>query len=217
MTSCVDGGKRGVELAFDLAREDLSRADPQRLCAASGASFDPQRGILLPFLNRAYRISHPEGLVYREDGQEEQQRVSVLLLHYLLRERPLATMGSDVDFRSLPGGMSYIGPYTQRTISRLTREFGSDPMLLTTAAAALRATPLADSGDVAFQIEALPSISVKVVFWKGDDEFPASATILYDASVTERLSTEDVVVLAETLVGELIQRARELRKERAGV
>jgi hypothetical protein len=41
------------------------------------------------------------------------------------------------------------------------------------------------------------------VLWRGDDEFPPNATILFDSSVTDYLSTEDLAVLCERIAQKL--------------
>ena len=48
------------------------------------------------------------------------------------------------------------------------------------------------------------------LYWKGDEELPPEARILFDASVAAYLPTEDVVVLAQQAVFRLIERGREL-------
>ena len=54
----------------------------------------------------------------------------------------------------------------------------------------------ADFGDVSGVVPALPRVSVMAVLWRGDDEFPAPGTMLFDSTVVEYLPMEDIVVLA---------------------
>ncbi|PIU66250.1 MAG: hypothetical protein COS85_05580 [Armatimonadetes bacterium CG07_land_8_20_14_0_80_59_28] len=209
--------KTGVDLALELARDEISKANPELLCAHGAISFDPKSGIRLPFLGSARIITLPDARVYLEDGREEQARVAVLLLHYLLAasQFPTVLSGPRIDFRGLPGGMSYIGPFSGRTLFRLAREFGDDARLLREAAHSLKPKFLEELGDVSFTVEALPQVPVEIIFWANDDEFPARATFVYDASIGAGLRTEDVVVLSEALVGELIRAGRKLKESRA--
>ena len=62
-------------------------------------------------------------------------------------------------------------------------------------------------GDVSFILKAFPFIPLQYVLWEGDDEFPPSAQLLFDASVDHYLSLEDIVVLGQITTGRLIQRA----------
>jgi hypothetical protein len=58
-------------------------------------------------------------------------------------------------------------------------------------------------GDVAVSIKAFPRVSVVIVLWRGDDEFAPNGSILFDRTVTDYLSTEDMTVLCERIVEKL--------------
>ena len=51
-------------------------------------------------------------------------------------------------------------------------------------------------GDTAVTMNVLPRIPVTYVIWEGDEEFPANATVLFDATAQYYLPTEDLVVAA---------------------
>jgi len=208
--------KWGASLAYDLARERVAALDPKQCLQHPGFQLVEGKEIAFPFLGVRRIVSLPDGRVFNDSGAEETPRLAALLLHYLLASTKLPSVltGREIEFRSLPGGMSYIGPYSGRTIARLIREFDDEIGLLRSAALSLRAELCEGEGDLAFSVEVLPQVPVKIIFWQKDEEFPARATILYDASIAEALTTEDVVVLTEALVGELIRRGRELRERR---
>ena len=42
-----------------------------------------------------------------------------------------------------------------------------------------------------------------MVFWKGDEELPPEATMLFDRGLTEIYSTEDVAVLLMAIVNRI--------------
>ena len=50
-------------------------------------------------------------------------------------------------------------------------------------------------GDSSFQVPVFSCIPIRVIFWDGDDEFPATVTILYDKNVTQFVHPENVVML----------------------
>jgi hypothetical protein len=193
----------GIELAKRIAIEDLKGVDLPSILEKAGAIEIPGKGVLIQFLGSRRVVLIPEWEVLREDGEVEGERASVLILHYLKRASGAPLSGKEVDFRSLPGGISYIGPFTARCIKRLIRKFGNEIALLRKAALALGAEIIEGYGDLAFRIWALPRVPVKLVFWKGDEEFEPTANIIFDSSITEYLSTEDVVVLSELIVEEL--------------
>lgn len=64
-------------------------------------------------------------------------------------------------------------------------------------------------GDASVEVLALKGIPLRYVVW-AKEEYPASASILYDASAKEYLPTEDLAVLGEVVTIRLLQ-ARNLK------
>jgi hypothetical protein len=61
----------------------------------------------------------------------------------------------------------------------------------------------ADHGDVSVTINAFDRVPITLVLWRGDEEVPPDGNILFDANVSDYLSTEDVTVLCETIIWKL--------------
>ena len=55
---------------------------------------------------------------------------------------------------------------------------------------------------------AFPRVPITLVLWRGDDEFPPDGNILFDRSISDYLTTEDVNVLCETIAWTLVKSAR---------
>jgi hypothetical protein len=62
-------------------------------------------------------------------------------------------------------------------------------------------------GDASFILRAFPRVTLQYVLWQGDEEFPPSAQLLFDACVDHYLSLEDIVVLGQVTTGRLINRS----------
>jgi hypothetical protein len=58
---------------------------------------------------------------------------------------------------------------------------------------------------VAVEVETFPGVFVRIIFWRGDEDLPAGATMLFDSSLTEVYIMDDVAVLL-TLVTETISK-----------
>jgi len=43
------------------------------------------------------------------------------------------------------------------------------------------------------------------VLWRGDEELAPNGNILFDANISDYLSTEDVTVLSETIIWKLVK------------
>ena len=50
--------------------------------------------------------------------------------------------------------------------------------------------------DAAFAFTITPRIPVAVLYWEGDDEFPAESKILYDKTIAEQLASDIIYALA---------------------
>ena len=62
-------------------------------------------------------------------------------------------------------------------------------------------------GDASFILKAFPYIPMQYVLWEGDEEFPPTVQLLFDASVDQYLSLEDIVVLGQMATGRLIHQS----------
>jgi hypothetical protein len=62
-----------------------------------------------------------------------------------------------------------------------------------------------DLGDVSVTISAFPHVPITLVLWEGDSEFSPSASILFDATVTDYLPTEDIIITSEAIVWALVR------------
>jgi len=54
-------------------------------------------------------------------------------------------------------------------------------------------------------------VSLGLVLWKGDAEFPPEGNVLFHSSIGGYLSVEDIVVLAETAIWKIIKAGARLR------
>jgi len=101
-----------------------------------------------------------------------------------------------VSFAQVPSGRAYYNAFKKRAVQQIERVFGSNPQMFYKAGELLDAERL-DYGDYSIRIYALPLVPVHVVLWCPDSEFPPSANILFDSSVSHYLSTEQTAMLGE--------------------
>ncbi|MFX0066771.1 MAG: DUF3786 domain-containing protein [Candidatus Hermodarchaeota archaeon] len=118
-----------------------------------------------------------------------------LLAHYS-KGKPTQRVEKLIKYRELPGGIAYEGAFVQRAVSPITKIFGTKPEMLVEAARLINGIQV-EYGDASTEIPALPKIPLSYILWEATDEFPSSATILFDASASHYLHTEDLAVLAE--------------------
>ena len=198
---------RRFRAAWELARSEWAAADPARCAAQAGSGLSPD-GVSVPFFGRPHLVTHPGGDV-SAGGAPAHVAVSILLLHYLLRADGLPPAGEWLAFRELPDGLFYAATFAQRAEVPLAQAFGAGSgggdgvSRLHAAAAAAGGLPL-DLADAAFAFQPLPRLALAVLVWDGDEEFPAQASVVFDAAAGHYLPAEDLAGLGGLLARRLI-------------
>ena len=91
--------------------------------------------------------------------------------------------GRWIAFSELPGGRFYQAAYQGYSGDELRRAFGPDLAAYSQACQRLGGVPRAH-GDAAFAFQALPRLALLAAAWQGDEDFPPSYAILFDASAS---------------------------------
>jgi hypothetical protein len=100
-----------------------------------------------------------------------------------------------VTFRDFPGGQFYYQPFLSRSSQILLKRFGNDVDSLRENLQRLDWTPTG-TGDVGACMHALGPLHIALVYRGGDDEFPATADVLFDSGVKRALCAEDAAAVA---------------------
>lgn len=196
-----------LEPAFAVAKQEFAAKDPEAMARNAQVNFEANKQrYIIPFLGRNYYVDYPSGEV-RVAGSEGQvsRVVQVLLLHYLINASPAGVQDKLISFKELPSGRIYVGPFTNRAIRPLVAIFGNNASKLIEAGESLGGIKK-DLGDAAVTVPALPKIPVTFVIWEGDDEFPPSGNVLFDASAPLHLETEDYAMLPGLVIAEMRNR-----------
>jgi hypothetical protein len=198
--------ERGFDLSYKFACEKLARiSDIEEQCRRSSARYIRPNEIVINYLNQPYRIIIPDCKIFLEDGVTEAAlRDKILILHYFTGAKGTPAIGKSIAYKQLQGGVSYFPAFSQRAIGPLVRNLGRSPELLRKAAAKLGGRD-ADYGDVSVIINAFDRVPITLVLWRGDEEVAPNGSILFDANISDYLSTEDVTVLSETIVWKLVR------------
>ncbi|MDN5347455.1 MAG: hypothetical protein PWP65_1019 [Clostridia bacterium] len=199
--------------ALTQSRQKFSQCLPQEVARIKKVSWDAGPQVFtLPFLNESYQIAYPSGHINKESGGEDVNVIlQILILHYLTGGyQPLKNQW--ITFKELPGGNIYLQPFLARAVRPVVKAFGSCPRLLLDAGRTLGGRPLG-LGDASVVLYPFPEIPVAYIVWAGDEEFPPNATVLFDASASGFMPTEDYAVLGEILAGYLKRAAASIAKK----
>jgi hypothetical protein len=198
--------EQGFEFSYKLAREQLSRiSDIQEQCRKSGAWYVGPNEIVINYLNQLYHITLPDVEISLERSNVEVPlKDKILILHYFTLAKGTPATGRLIAYKQLPGGISYFPAFSQRAIAPFLKHFGKNPELLIKAAVRLGSRET-DYGDVSVAVSAFDRVPITLVLWRGDEELAPNGNILFDANISDYLSTEDVTVLSETIIWKLVK------------
>jgi hypothetical protein len=203
----------GYKFAYKLAGEQLAGVDDlEQQCLRSGARYqviNSRPVIIVEYLNQQYQITLPDIDISLVNSQAEvPMKDKILILHYLTLAKGVPISNKLIAFQELPEGASYFPTFSKRSIEPLIAHFGQQPHRLIDAAERLGGHEV-DYGDMAVTISGFSRVPVTIVLWRGDEEFPARGNILFDATISDYLSTYDITVLCETITWRLVKFLRE--------
>ncbi|MBI5303097.1 MAG: DUF3786 domain-containing protein [Chloroflexi bacterium] len=187
----------------EAMREKLRGGDPREYAVRTGGEL-ADGGLRMAFFREAYTIAFPDLEVRREaDRFVCGLNRTAMFLYYLLNADGSPLEGKWVAFRDLPSGMFYHQAYQGYSGDRLAKAIDNRISVFERAAKQLGGEKL-QLGDAAFAFTALPRVRVAAVYYAGDEDFPASANVLFDASIIHYLPTDVCAGVGSTLVDRLI-------------
>jgi hypothetical protein len=171
--------------AINKAWDDIDKLDPGKELIA------------LRFFSDEYSID-PAGrsILSLSCNVPAKDFVSILLLHYLkakLEGLP-ESAGEWVSFKELSGGESYYPAFRKRAIEPLIRKHGSNPQGIYACLERVPGEQLKQA-DAAIRVDAFEKVPLLIEVWRGDEEFPPEANLLFDKSIQKIFCTEDIAVL----------------------
>jgi hypothetical protein len=196
--------------ARKIAIESLAKSDFIQLQQRAGFSQNSSDTFMVvPFLDRIFKIELPsfEFKDYEDESKEVPIQEQVLILHYLKAEAFPSPTGRRVSYREIPGATFYYSAFLSRAVNPLKQVFGQNLEGLKKAAEKLHGKQ-SDTGDAAYEFYPFPKIPLMMIIWKGDNDFPPEANIVFDESIGGILSPEDIAWMSGMLVYRLIALSR---------
>jgi hypothetical protein len=218
-------------------RSTLRFQDPGLVAARSGVSYlmlGPGRGELhIPFWGNICIFSWPQLIGYTTQAETLPDFHQALLLYYLVTANGSPLTGKWVSFADLPDGRMYnaafqgysgdeivkrcekvgragipperterIAPASSGIFDNPLHEFGK-------ACLSCGGQPV-EIGSASFLFQALPRVPLMVTYWLGDEDFPSSCKILFDASASHYLPIDACAILGSTLTRQIVAGASHL-------
>jgi hypothetical protein len=190
--------------------QELKQANMEDICRRTGA-FLRDGMVYLPFLNRELRLDLVHGQVEAPapDAPEPDFLTCMTAVLYLLRVDP-STLGAQVSPMELTGASTFFqarGPHALPTLP-LESTFGSDLPAFLETGRRLGGQKL-QAGDAALALEVFPGLTVGVILWEADEEFPSKASFTVPANLERCWHLDAVLALLQLVVRELKEAARQ--------
>jgi hypothetical protein len=189
--------------------EQLSKLDPQQTAQNAGCRFltDPDRYVLT-MLNTEYEVNPGNAGIFVVGDSSPAEIAGfieqICILAYLIGAKNIPLADKLVKAESLPGGQFFFrGPHLLPT-EKLKKAFGDDPEALIRASQRFNAEKC-EFGDASIKLNALPRIPLTFVIWRGDEEFDARASVLFDKTAADHLPLDALWATVNLTVKTLLQ------------
>ncbi|MHB8067097.1 MAG: DUF3786 domain-containing protein [Desulfobaccales bacterium] len=194
-----------VDEKFWLA---LAEADPEDILRRTGVRRDRQF-FQVPYFNRELVVDLAARRIFLADAPQEEpgfRRCLVTLLYLLSIDT--AALGPPLSPLELPGATMFFqksGPHALPS-APLEDRFGHDPAGFLETGCRLGAEKRVN-GDGALAFQVFPGLTVEVILWQADDEFPAQVSFTVPSQLHRFWQLDAVLGLLGVVVKEILQAA----------
>ena len=202
-----DRKHRQMALMLAPAREKLIGRDIAELCKNAAVSIDSEtQELLLPSMGEVVRVQLSDFVI----TQELDMWRHLTLLQYLDTADGTPLAGKEIALSQMRGGLSR-GQGFEKDISLMFSRDLLDASAedFARACEALGGRINTGKADVSAVIPYAPRFPVTVLFWCGDDEFPASGKTLVDAAAEHYLTLEAAGGACSSVVQAIIRALKE--------
>ena len=178
--------------------QELSERDPNDVCRRASCRYDDINELyILSVWGDEYGI-FPKQLKIKcmdNNTQSLHDYFYLFIIHYLLKSKEIEISNEWISEKDIPGGTTFFrGPHEIPT-NLISHRFSNNINGFKDRCEQLHGTPL-NMADAAYSFQITPRIPVSVLYWKGDDDFPAESKILYDRTINEHLASDVIYALA---------------------
>jgi hypothetical protein len=191
--------------SVEVLREELKGRDIDVLTRHSGAVPDGEFCSITYWGSELRVMFHGFRVVDGTTGDSVDEKTEQLIIHYLHTADGTEEGSGWVSLAELPDGAFYRQAYQGYTGDHLALELQNDLEELERACREIGGKP-EELGDVSYSFRALPRLSLLMVYWRGDDEFPPSAQVHFSDTASHYLPTDICASLGRNLVERLLER-----------
>ena len=185
--------------------QELSERKPKDVCRRASCEYDDINDLfILSVWGNEYGIFPNQFKIKCMDNkiQSLHDYFYLFIIHYLLTSKEIEITNEWISEKDIPGGTTFFrGPHEIPT-NLISFRFNNNINEFKERCEQLHGSPL-NMADAAYRFKITPRIPVAVLYWRGDDDFPAESKILYDRTITEHLASDVIYALAAGICNRL--------------
>ena len=184
----------------------LVALDGAKTAQNTKCQYDSSRNhYILTMLNAEYEVNvASKEIIAVKFSTPAQFLEQLVILAYLINAKDLPLSGELVKAETFPSGEFFFKGIHGLPTAKLEKAFGENPQLLYQAGQSLGAKKC-EFGDASIELYLLPNVSITIVLWKGDDEFPARASILFDKTAGSQMPLDALQAAVKLAVDALVK------------
>lgn len=200
-------------------RASLRQISPGQLAANTNTTYQESAAgegeFGLAYFDGPIRLTFPALAAVGQKGNELPVPVQAILLYYFQTSDGSPLTGKRVSFGNLPGGRIYERAFQGYSGDKLCGLLGNDLDRFKAVCAAAGGQE-ENGGDACFRFSALPRLPIYAGYWLGEDEFPSSCKILFDACACSHLPIDVCAILGKMLVSRIIKASATIQNRVVG-
>lgn len=187
-----------TDLIDNIHFQALSQQDPKDVCRRAICGYDDSNGCYrLSVWGDEYRIFPTQSKIscMAKNSHGIHDYFYLFMIHYLLQSKETELSSEWISEKDIPGGTTFFrGPHEIPT-KLISLRFDNNIEAFKARCEQLHGIPLT-MADAAFRFRITPRIPVAVLYWIGDEDFPAESKILYDRTIADHLASDIIYALA---------------------
>ncbi len=190
--------------------QELTLLDPQQVCRQTKVDFDATTGCyLVPSLGQIFYVNPKTHVIVASSPSANivlpriQFHAQMAFPYYLVHAQDRAPTGQFMNPRALKGGDFFARGTHQLPLDKVAAKFGSDAKTFL-AQGKMLGGKNKEYGDAAWLVLPLPRVPVLIILWRGDEEFPPRAELLFDQAPTTYLPIDILWAMAMMCVNVIL-------------
>ncbi|KPA11234.1 hypothetical protein MHK_008545 [Candidatus Magnetomorum sp. HK-1] len=177
--------------------QELAQRSPEKICSRTLCSYYSDNKVyIVQVWGDEYAIYPDEYKIEKITRKENKPHAFFYLfvIYYLLNVKDTEIKNEWISEKELPGGNTFFrGPHKIPT-HLISEKYGNNIQQFKNKCEQLGGVSI-DKADAAYVFNITSKLPVAVLFWDGDDDFPAESKILFDKTIEEHLTSDIIFAL----------------------